>query len=42
MEFLIASASPDVKTAALVIIVAFGAGLAGGLFVYFKKIKNKK
>ncbi len=35
------SAEPEKITAVLIIAAAFGAGLAGGLLVYFKMIKKK-
>ena len=41
MDALILSAQPDKAVAVIVIIVAFGIGLAGGLFAYFKIIRNK-
>ena len=40
MDTLILSAQPDKAVAAVVIIIAFGLGLAGGLFAYFKIIKS--
>ena len=41
MDFYVLSAQPDKTVAVIVIIIAFGVGLAAGLFTYFKVIRNK-
>ena len=41
MELFLLSAQPNKAVAVIVIALAFGSGLAGGLFAYFKVIKNK-
>ncbi len=42
MELFTLSVSPDTRLALIVIVAAFGVGLAGGIIGYFKIIRNKK
>ena len=41
MDYYVLAAQPDRTVAVIVIVIAFGIGLAAGLFTYFKVIRNK-